>query len=155
MLVGVAFLPPSFPPSGTQAFYIIKRQNCVYFCNTVYVHQLMGVFCDRLKLGSKAALDCQTGQNKGRYRKRELSFYSSHCVKYLVSLPVRRPFQPSQQRFWCRPWSKGSWPCQESSFRPLTSPSTTRLAVVTVMHGLLSFHKWRISHPPVGCGVSL
>ena len=37
MLVGVAFLPPSFPPSRTQAFYIIKRQNCVYFCNRVYV----------------------------------------------------------------------------------------------------------------------
>ena len=37
MLVGVAFLPPSFPPSGTQAFYIIKRKNCVYFCNRVYV----------------------------------------------------------------------------------------------------------------------
>ena len=36
MLVGVAFLPPSFPPSGTQAFYIIERKNCVYFCNRVY-----------------------------------------------------------------------------------------------------------------------
>ena len=34
----------------------------------------MGVFCDRLKLCSIAALDCQTGQNKGRYRKKELSF---------------------------------------------------------------------------------
>ena len=29
----------------------------------------MGVFCDRLKLGSTAL----TGQNKGRYRKKELS----------------------------------------------------------------------------------
>ena len=37
MLVGVAFLPPSILPSRTQAFYIIKRQNCVYFCNRVYV----------------------------------------------------------------------------------------------------------------------
>ena len=37
MLVGEAFLPPSFPPSRTQAFYIIKRQNFVYFCNTVYI----------------------------------------------------------------------------------------------------------------------
>ena len=36
MLVGVAFLPLSFPPSGTQAFYIINRQNCVNICNTVY-----------------------------------------------------------------------------------------------------------------------
>ena len=34
MLVGVAFLPPSFPPSGTQAFYIIKWQNCLNICNT-------------------------------------------------------------------------------------------------------------------------
>ena len=30
----------------------------------------MGVFCDRLKLVSTAALDCRTGQNKGRYRKK-------------------------------------------------------------------------------------
>ena len=37
MLVGVAFLTPSFPPSRTQVFYIIKRQNCVYFCNRVYL----------------------------------------------------------------------------------------------------------------------
>ena len=36
MLVGVAFLPPSFPPSRTQAFYIIKRQNCLNICNTVF-----------------------------------------------------------------------------------------------------------------------
>ena len=32
----------------------------------------MGVFCDRLKLGSKAALDCLTGQNKCKYREKEL-----------------------------------------------------------------------------------
>ena len=42
MLVGVAFLPPSFPPSRTQAFYIIERENCVYFCNRVYVVFLVG-----------------------------------------------------------------------------------------------------------------
>ena len=30
----------------------------------------MGVFCDRLNLCSSAALDCLTGQNKGRYRKK-------------------------------------------------------------------------------------
>ena len=38
MLVGVAFFPFSFPPSGTWAFYIIKRQNCLNICNTVYLH---------------------------------------------------------------------------------------------------------------------
>ena len=32
----------------------------------------MGAFCDRLTLGSTAALDCRTGKNKGRYRKKEL-----------------------------------------------------------------------------------
>ena len=32
----------------------------------------MGVFCDRLKLCSTAALDCRTGQNKGRYHEKEL-----------------------------------------------------------------------------------
>ena len=37
MLVGVAFIPPSFLPSRTQAFYIIKRQNCLNICNTVYI----------------------------------------------------------------------------------------------------------------------
>ena len=39
-----------------------------------YVYQLMGVFCDRLKLCSTAAPDCRTGQNKGSYCKQELSF---------------------------------------------------------------------------------
>ena len=34
----------------------------------------MGVFCDRLKLRSTAALDCQIGQNKDRYHEKELSF---------------------------------------------------------------------------------
>ena len=34
----------------------------------------MAVFCDSLKLGSTAALDCRTGQNKGRYCKKEVSF---------------------------------------------------------------------------------
>ena len=43
----------------------------------------MGVFCDRLKLGSTAALDCRTGQNKGRYCKKEHS-YSSRCTHCTV-----------------------------------------------------------------------
>ena len=40
----------------------------------------MNVYCDRLKLGSTAALNCQTGQNKGRYCKKELSFLLTHLV---------------------------------------------------------------------------
>ena len=38
------------------------------------LHQLMGVFCDRLKLCSTATLDRWTGQNKGKYHEKELSF---------------------------------------------------------------------------------
>ena len=38
----------------------------------IYVYQLMGVFCDKLKFGSTAALDCRTGQNKGRYHEKQL-----------------------------------------------------------------------------------
>ena len=37
MLVGVAFLPPSLPPSRTLVFYIIKRQNCLNIWNRVYI----------------------------------------------------------------------------------------------------------------------
>ena len=37
----------------------------------VDVYQLMCVFCDRLKFGSTAALDCRTGQNKGRYHEKD------------------------------------------------------------------------------------
>ena len=33
----------------------------------------MGVFCEGLKLGSTAALDFLTVQNKGRYHEKELS----------------------------------------------------------------------------------
>jgi hypothetical protein len=36
------------------------------------IYQLIDVFCDRLKFGSTAALDCRNGQNKGRYCKKEL-----------------------------------------------------------------------------------
>ena len=35
-----------------------------------FVNQMMGLFCDRLELGSTAALDFWTGQNKGRYHKK-------------------------------------------------------------------------------------
>ena len=34
----------------------------------------MGVFCDRLNVGSTAALDCWTGQNKGKYREKDFLF---------------------------------------------------------------------------------
>ena len=51
MLVGVAFLPPSFPPSGTQAFYIIKRQYCLNICNTVYIYYLCTIFKSKVSLG--------------------------------------------------------------------------------------------------------
>ena len=34
----------------------------------------MGVFCDRLKLGSTAPLDCQTAKTKTVIEKKELSF---------------------------------------------------------------------------------
>ena len=37
MLVGVALLSLSFPPSGTYAFYFINRLNCANMCNTVYI----------------------------------------------------------------------------------------------------------------------
>ena len=41
MLVGVAPLPLNFLPSGTWAFYIINRPNCVNICNTVYMSHLL------------------------------------------------------------------------------------------------------------------
>ena len=42
----------------------------------------MGVSCDRLRLGSSAALNYQTVQNNGRYCEKELSFQlvSSLCT---------------------------------------------------------------------------
>ena len=36
------------------------------------MYQLMSVYCDRLKLGPTAALDCWTGQKKDRYQKKAL-----------------------------------------------------------------------------------
>ena len=50
-------------------------------------YQLMGLFCDRLTLGSTAAIDCPTGQNKGRYCKEDLLFLlfllSLHTPEYI------------------------------------------------------------------------
>ena len=45
-----------------------------YIVDCQILYQLMGVFCDRLKLHSTAAPDCWTGQNKGRYPEEERSF---------------------------------------------------------------------------------
>ena len=39
-----------------------------------YVYQLKGVFCNRPNLCSTADLNWGTGQNKGRYCQKELSF---------------------------------------------------------------------------------
>ena len=61
-----------------------------------YVYQLMGVFCDRLKLCSKAAPNCQTDQNKGRYREQERSFLlvslaQGICNPYYLPIPEFSP----------------------------------------------------------------
>jgi hypothetical protein len=50
----------------------------------------MGVFCDELELGSTAALNCLSGQNKDRYREKELLlllalFYS--FMQYHLTFP--------------------------------------------------------------------
>ena len=43
----------------------------------------MGVFCDRLKLGYTAALNCGTGLNKGRYCKKELLFLLVLLISFI------------------------------------------------------------------------
>ena len=45
----------------------------------------MGVFCDMLKLGSTAALDCWTGKNKGRYREKIALIPTRLVLKVLLS----------------------------------------------------------------------
>ena len=99
----------------------------------------MGVFCDRLKLGSTAALNCQTGQNRGRYRKKELLFLLvllpdyNNKLKILLGVKLHKKFKilcnndwarasspssPAQLKTWVDPWNiwladfrMGSWPC--------------------------------------------
>ena len=44
----------------------------------------MGIFCDWLKFGSAIALDCRTGQNKGRYCKKELLLLRVSLTKTIV-----------------------------------------------------------------------
>ena len=64
------------------------------------IHQLMGVFCDRLKLDSTASPNCQTEQNKGRYREKELSFQlvsllpSNKFVSAKFRDPLRNDYTP-------------------------------------------------------------
>ena len=43
----------------------------------------MGLFCDRLKLGSTAALDCLIGQNKGKYCKKRAPIATRLVELYL------------------------------------------------------------------------
>ena len=56
----------------------------------------MGVFCDRLNLCSTAAPNCRTSQNKGRYRKQELSFLLVLLVEVAFFQKVRFVFQISK-----------------------------------------------------------
>ena len=51
----------------------------------------MGVFCDRLKFGSTAALDCCTAKKRGRYCEKELLLLlvlllSSYCLVYILCM---------------------------------------------------------------------
>ena len=71
----------------------------------------MGVFCDRLKFGSTVALDCRTGQNKGRYQFKTKVFMKRYV--YLLDFYVEAPtlqfsmlFSPQQVKssisiFYC------------------------------------------------------
>ena len=45
--------------------------------NDIY-NNMMGVFCDRLKFGSTAALDCRTCQNKNRFHISSYSFRGNY-----------------------------------------------------------------------------
>ena len=60
----------------------------------------MGVFCDRLNLGSTAALDCRTGQNSSRcliaMRKSDYVLYQSALKSIQISKPyflIAQPFK--------------------------------------------------------------
>ena len=55
----------------------------------------MGVFCDRLKLCSKAAPNSQSGQNKGRYRKQERSFLFVLLVRWNSQKCIFFTLQPT------------------------------------------------------------
>ena len=57
---------------------------------------MMVVLCDRLRLCSTTALDCRTGQNKGRYRKQERSFFLVwlHTMNVFVGHSTELIFTP-------------------------------------------------------------
>ena len=58
----------------------------------------MGVSCDRLKLGSTAALDCRTGQNKGRYCKKG-ALIPTHLVGPIQYFENKNKFQNNRGNF--------------------------------------------------------
>ena len=82
---------------------------CIAICIAIYVYQLMGVFCDMFKLCSTVALDSLTGQNKGRYREKELAFllvslyyglqHIGFWMKYTV--PIHHHFLKSKANMTC------------------------------------------------------
>ena len=49
-----------------------KPKICSLYMRAVTDQERMSVFCGWLKFSSTAALNCSTGQNKGRYCKKEL-----------------------------------------------------------------------------------
>ena len=60
---------------------------------------MMGIFCDRLKLGSTAGLECQIGQNKGRYLKKQL------LLLLVLLMKTIRFFQnPIMRNQWSKSW---------------------------------------------------
>ena len=53
--------------------YFIDASLYTYLCIAICISADVCI-CDRLKLGSTAALDCRTGKNKDRYLKKDLLF---------------------------------------------------------------------------------
>ena len=87
MLVGVAFLPPSFLPSGTQAFYIINRPNCLNICNTVQTRetrdQALGWGIRANLIFSNLESDCM------------VIFLFSIIIQWVVRLKQRKIYYPN------------------------------------------------------------
>ena len=64
--------------SMVQRDMILRSVGCVVFTK-LSNSKIDGLFCGKLKLYSTAALACQTGQNKGRYRKKR-ALIPTHLV---------------------------------------------------------------------------